>query len=297
MTVQATSPKNENNGLRILSTVLLVAFFTVLAILIIIPLWALLLGTFKGGAELFISGLNLSIQPEKLHLKAWKYLFTGIMSDGTYGPNYYFLWYKNSLMIVASQGVLTLLASSWVAYGFSKYNFKGKNVLFLCVLLVMMIPLEILMLPMYTQINAMGLRNSYAGVMLPFLVNMSAVFFFKQFLEGVPNDLLDAGRVDGCTEYGIFIRIIMPIMLPAFASMAVMVCMGAWNSLLWPLLVISSMDKYTIPLGLNTLFTPYGNNYDLMITGSCFAIVPLLVLYLFAQRFIIEGMTAGAVKG
>ena len=297
MTVQATSSKKEHNGLRTLSTILLVAFFSVLAILIIIPLWALLLGTFKGGAELFISGLNLSIQPEKLHLKAWKYLFTGVMSDGTYGPHDYFLWYKNSLMIVAIQGVLTLLASSWVAYGFSKYNFKGKNVLFLCVLLVMMIPLEILMLPMYTQINAMGLRNSYAGVMLPFLVNMSAVFFFKQFLEGVPNDLLDAGRVDGCTEYGIFIRIIMPIMLPAFASMAVMVCMGAWNSLLWPLLVISSMDKYTIPLGLNTLFTPYGNNYDLMITGSCFAILPLLVLYLLAQKFIVEGMTAGAVKG
>ena len=297
MTVQATSSKKEHNGLRTLSTILLVAFFSVLAILIIIPLWALLLGTFKGGAELFVSGLNLNPTWDKLHLKAWKYLFTGVMSDGTYGPHDYFLWYKNSLMIVAIQGVLTLLASSWVAYGFSKYNFKGKNVLFLCVLLVMMIPLEILMLPMYTQINAMGLRNSYAGVMLPFLVNMSAVFFFKQFLEGVPNDLLDAGRVDGCTEYGIFIRIIMPIMLPAFASMAVMVCMGAWNSLLWPLLVISSMDMYTIPLGLNTLFTPYGNNYDLMITGSCFAILPLLVLYLLAQKFIVEGMTAGAVKG
>ena len=126
---------------------------------------------------------------------------------------------------------------------------------------------------------------------------MSAIFFFKQFLEGVPGDLLDAGRVDGCTEYGIFFKIIMPIMKPAYASMAVLVGMGAWNGLLWPLLVISSMKKYTIPLGLNTLFTPYGNNYDLMITGSCFAILPLLLLYLLAQRFIIEGMTAGSVKG
>ena len=89
----------------------------------------------------------------------------------------------------------------------------------------------------------------------------------------------------------------MPIMKPAYASMAVLVGMGAWNGLLWPLLVISSMDKYTIPLGLNTLFTPYGNNYDLMITGTCFAILPLLLLYLLAQRFIIEGMTAGSVKG
>ena len=279
------------------STVILVVIFCILAFLIIVPLYALLLGTFKGGAELFVSGLNLNPTPEKLHLKAWNYLFTGMQSDGKLNPHDYFIWYKNSLFIVLVQGGLTLLLSSMVAYGLSKYRFKGQNVMFLCVLLVMMIPLEILMLPMYSQINTMGLRDSYAGVMLPFLVSMSAVFFFRQFLEGIPGDLLDAGRVDGCTEYGIFFRIIMPIMLPAYASMAVMVGMGAWNGLLWPMLVISDMKKYTIPIGLNTLWSPYGNNYDLMITGSCFAIVPLLVLYLFAQRFIIEGMTAGAVKG
>ena len=126
---------------------------------------------------------------------------------------------------------------------------------------------------------------------------MSAIFFFRQFLEGVPYDLLDAGRVDGCTEYGIFFRIIMPVMKPAYASMAVLVGMGAWNNLLWPMLVISDMKKYTIPIGLNTLWSPYGNNYDLMITGSCFAILPLLLLFLCAQKFIIEGMTAGSVKG
>ena len=290
--------KKKQEGRRFsISTVVVVALFVLLAFLIIVPLYALLLGTFKGGAELFVSGLNLNPTWDKLHLKAWRYLFTGVMSDGTSNPHDYFIWYKNSLFIVLVQGGLTLLLSSMVAYGLSKYRFKGQNAMFLCVLLVMMIPLEILMLPMYSQINTMGLRDSYAGVMLPFLVSMSAVFFFRQFLEGIPVDLLDAGRVDGCTEYGIFFRIIMPIMLPAYASMAVMVGMGAWNGLLWPMLVISDMKKYTIPIGLNTLWSPYGNNYDLMITGSCFAIVPLLVLYLFAQRFIIEGMTAGAVKG
>ncbi|MBP3523186.1 MAG: carbohydrate ABC transporter permease [Clostridia bacterium] len=290
--------KKRQEGRRFsVSTVIVVALFALLAFLIIVPLYALLLGTFKGGAELFVSGLNLNPTWDKLHLKAWRYLFTGVMSDGTTNPHDYFIWYKNSLFIVLVQGGLTLLLSSMVAYGLSKYRFKGQNAMFLCVLLVMMIPLEILMLPMYSQINTMGLRDSYAGVMLPFLVSMSAVFFFRQFLEGIPIDLLDASRVDGCTEYGIFFRIIMPVMLPAYASMAVMVGMGAWNGLLWPMLVISDMKKYTIPIGLNTLWSPYGNNYDLMITGSCFAIVPLLVLYLFAQRFIIEGMTAGAVKG
>jgi len=292
-----TVKKKSRLGYNPVARAAMVIFFAVLGLLIIIPLYALLLGTFKGGAELFVSGLNLDPTWDKLHLKAWTYLFTGVMSDGTLNPHDYFIWYKNSLFIVVVQGTLTLLASSVVAYGFSKYRFKFQNLLFLCVLLVMMIPQEILMLPMYTQINTMGLRNSYAGVMLPFLANMSAIFFFRQFMESIPHDLLDAGRVDGCTEYGIFFRIIMPILKPAYASMAVLVGMGAWNGLLWPMLVISDMDKYTIPIGLNTLWTPYGNNYDLMITGSCFAILPLLILFFCAQKFIIEGMTAGSVKG
>lgn len=287
----------KSSSVRLTLTVLSVLFFAVMAFLTLIPIYALLLGTFKGGAELFVSGLNLQIIPEKLHTKAWTYLFTGVMSNGEYNPHDYFIWYKNSLLLVLVQGSLTLLLSSMVAYGIAKYRFKLRNAVFMCVLLVMMVPQEILMLPMYTQINAMGLRNSYAGVILPFLTNMSAIFFFRQFLEGIPSDLLDAGRVDGCTEYGIFFRIIVPIMKPAYASMAVLVGMGAWNSLLWPMLVISDMSKYTVPIGLNTLWSPYGNNYDLMITGSCFAIIPLLLLYLFAQKFIIEGMTAGSVKG
>ena len=294
----AKSLKTEkSSSVRLVLTILSVLFFTGMAILTLIPIYALLLGTFKGGAELFVSGLNLQIIPEKLHTKAWTYLFTGVMSNGEYNPHDYFIWYKNSLLLVLVQGSLTLLLSSMVAYGIAKYRFKLRNAVFMCVLLVMMVPQEILMLPMYTQINAMGLRNSYAGVILPFLTNMSAIFFFRQFLEGIPSDLLDAGRVDGCTEYGIFFRIIVPIMKPAYASMAVLVGMGAWNSLLWPMLVISDMSKYTVPIGLNTLWSPYGNNYDLMITGSCFAIIPLLLLYLFAQKFIIEGMTAGSVKG
>ena len=288
---------NSKKRTKPVLTVLMVLFFTGLAVLILIPLYALILGTFKGGAELFVSGLNLKIIPEKLHLNAWRYLFTGVMSNGEYNPHDYFIWYKNSLLLVVIQGTLTLFFSSMVAYGIAMYKFKLRNLVFMCVLLVMMVPQEILILPMYTQINAMGLRNSYAGVMLPFIANMSAIFFFRQFLQGIPHELLDAGRVDGCNEYSIFLRIIVPIMKPAYASMAVLVGMGAWNAMLWPMLVISDMKKYTIPIGLNTLWSPYGNNYDLMITGSCFAKVPLLILYLFAQRFIIQGMTAGSVKG
>lgn len=289
--------KKSKLGYSPIARVLLILFFAALAILILIPLWAILLGTFKGGRELFISGLNLRIEPDKMNLLSWRYLFTGVTLEGTYLPHDYFLWFKNSLTITVVQTVLTLFISSWVAYGFAMYRFKGQNFLFLCVLMVMMIPFEILMLPMYIQANAMGLLDNMWGIILPFLANTSSIFFFRQFLAGVPLDLLDAGRVDGCTEYGIFLRIIMPILKPAMASMAVLSGMGAWNNLLWPMLVLTDMKKYTLPIGLNTLFTPYGNNYDLMICGSCFAIVPILIIYMFAQKFIIEGMTAGSVKG
>lgn len=147
--------KNSKAKRHPIASVALTLFFIVLSILFLIPLYALLLGTFKGGAELFVSGLNLRPDFELLHLKAWRYLFTGIMSNGEYNPHNYFIWYRNSLMLVLVQGGLTLLLSSMVAYGFAKYDFKGKNPLFMCVLLVMMVPLEILMLPMYSQVNAM----------------------------------------------------------------------------------------------------------------------------------------------
>lgn len=289
--------KKSRFGYSVSARIVLIVFFTGLAILVMIPLFAMFLNTFKGGTEMFRTGLNLRLEPEKWQLKSWRYLFTGIALDGSYIPHDYFLWFRNSLFLTIVQTVLGLLTSAWCAYGFAMYRFKGRNALFMCVLMVMMIPFEILMLPMYVQANAMGLLDSYWGIVLPFLANMSAIFFFRQFLSGLPMDLLDAGRVDGCTEYGIFFKIILPIMKPALSSMAVLVGMGSWNNLLWPMLVISTMKKYTLPLGLNTLFSPYGNNYDLMICGSTFAILPILLLFIFAQKYIIEGMTAGSVKG
>ena len=277
--------------------VLLILFFAALAALIIIPFFAIALGTFKGGPELWRNGLNLRLEFEKWSLNSWRYLFTGISNTGEHLPHDYFVWFQNSLVITVTQTALTLFISAWVAYGFTMYEFRLKGLFFLCVLMVLMIPFEILMLPMYVQANAMGLLDNMWGIILPFVASVAAIFFFRQYLSGLPKDLLDAGRVDGCTEYGIFLRIILPIMGPAMSSMAVLVGMGAWNNLLWPMLVLTSMKKYTLPIGLNTLFTPYGNNYDLMITGACFAILPILLLYIFAQKFIIEGMTAGSVKG
>lgn len=269
--------------------ILLLVFFSLLAIVILIPLAALFIGSFKEGKELIQYGLNLKIEPEKMSLRNYIYLFAGEHS--------YFKWFFNSILLTVLQVAGTLLVSACVGYGFAAYDFKGKNFWFVCVLLILMVPFEIMMLPLYNLMNDMKLSNSYAGIILPFMANASTIFFFRQYLSGIPKELMAAGRVDGATEYGIFAKLIFPVMKPAIASMAILNGMNSWNNFLWPLLVLRDADKYTLTIGLNTLLSPYGNNYDLLIVGSCFSVIPLLILFLCFQKYFLEGMVAGAVKG
>lgn len=267
----------------------LILVFVLVCIVILIPLFAIFLASFKDGKELIQYGLNLQIDFSKMNLKNYVFLFTG--------SHQYFTWFFNSVFLTVVQVVATILISACVGYGFAMYNFKGKNFWFICVLLIMMVPFEILMLPLYNQMIDMHLSNSYMGVILPFVANASTIFFFRQFLSGIPKEIIDAGRVDGATEYGIFVRLVLPIMKPSIAAMAILNGMNSWNNFLWPLLVLRDDKKFTLSIGLNTLLTPYGNNYDLLIVGSFFSIIPIFILYICFQKYFVEGMTAGAVKG
>lgn len=121
------------------------------------------------------------------------------------------------------------------------------------------------------------------GIILPYLVVPMLVFFFRQYLMGIPKDFLDAARVDGCTEYGIFFKIMIPLMKPSFAAMGIYQGMQSWNNFLWPMIVTNSIDKITLPVGLQSLLSPYGNNYDILIAGSCFAIIDSYIIYLFPE--------------
>ncbi len=177
------------------------------------------------------------------------------------------------------------------------YEFRFKNFLFMCVLLVMMVPAEIILLPLYKLTIGMGLSDSIWGIILPYMVVPMLIFFFRQYLSGIPKDFLDAARVDGCTEYGIFLRIMVPLMKPSFAAMGIYQGMQSWNNFLWPMIVVRSAEKVTLPVGLQSLMSPYGNNYDILIAGACFAIIPILILFVCFQSYFIEGMTAGGVKG
>lgn len=264
-------------------------FFAVVCLLILIPFYAVTIASFKPGEDLIRYGLNLRFDLSVMSFDNFAYLFTG--------DHAYFKWFFNSLFLTVVQVALTLIVSATVAYGFSAYEFKGKNILFICVLLIMMVPFEILLLPLYTLIFNIGLMNTYSAIILPGVASAATIFFFRQYLSGIPKEIISAGRVDGASEYGIYLRLILPIMKPSFAAMAILNGMNSWNNFLWPFMVLSDDRKYTLPIGLKTLLTPYGNNYDLLIVGSFFSIIPIFILFMAFQKYFIDGMTAGAVKG
>ncbi|OWA37873.1 arabinose transporter permease [Saccharibacillus sp. O16] len=267
----------------------LFVLFTLLCAIILVPFYAIALASFKPGEELIRYGLNLKFDLSVMSLDNYIYLFTG--------DHAYFTWFFNSLLLTVVQVALTLIVSATVAYGFSAYEFRGKNFLFICVLLIMMVPFEILLLPLYTLIFNLHMMNTYSAIVLPGIASAATIFFFRQYLSGIPKEIIAAGRVDGASEYGIYLRLILPIMKPSFAAMAILNGMNSWNNFLWPFMVLSDERKYTLPIGLKTLLTPYGNNYDLLIVGSFFSIIPIFILFVAFQKYFIDGMTAGAVKG
>lgn len=264
-------------------------FFVVVSFIALFPLLSLIISSFRPSSELMRNGITFSINWSELSLYNYIHIFT--QSPG------YWEWYGNSLIISALTIVLSLFFSSMVGYAMALYDFKGRNLLFLCVLVIIMIPFEVLMLPLYQLMINVNLINTYTGVMLPLIVAPTAVFFFRQYAMGLPAELMDAARIDGCTEYGIYFKIMAPLMLPSFSAMAILQGLNSWNNFLWPLLVIRSNDLFTLPIGLATLLTPYGNNYDTLIAGSVMTIIPIIILFIFFQRYFVAGLASGSVKG
>jgi arabinosaccharide transport system permease protein len=259
------------------------------ALIALFPIISLVISSFMPSSELMRNGISLSISFDQLQLDNYLYIFTQASE--------YWSWYGNSLIISAVTIVLSLFFSSMVGYALALYDFKGKNLFFILVLFILMVPFEILMLPLFRMMISTQLIDTYLAVILPLVVAPVAVFFFRQYALGLPKELMDAARIDGSTEYGIFFRIMLPLMGPSLAAMAILQGLASWNNFLWPLLVLRSNDMFTLPIGLATLLTPYGNNYDVLIAGSVMTIIPIIILFIFFQRYFVSGLTVGGVKG
>jgi len=262
----------------------------VVAVFCLAPFFFLIISSLRPGVEMIRNGISLSIDYSALNLKNYWLLVEG--KEGVY-----LFWYMNSVIITVLHTVLSLLLTAMVGYGLAVYEFKGKNIIFMIVLIVMMIPVEILILPLYKLTISMGTINTYLGVILPFVVAPTSIFFFRQYATSLPKELLDAGRIDGCGEFRIFFQIMMPLMLPAFGAMGILQAMASWNSFVWPLIVLRSNEMLTLPIGLQSLLTPYGNNYDLLFPGAVMSVIPIIILFIFNQKAFISGLTVGGVKG
>lgn len=269
---------------------LLFLLFLILGLLAIFPIYYLLISSFRPSDKMFRSGIVLFVRLEEITLRNYQYLFSES------GRNYFY-WYRNSILITAIYTTGALFLTSFVGYGLAVYNFKGRNLILTAVLFIMMIPLEILMLPLYKLLIALRLMNTYQGVVLPFVVSPIGIFFFRQYATGIQKDYIDAGRIDGCTELGIFFRIIAPLMKPAYSAMAILLSMRSWNDFVWPLIVLRTNKMFTIPIGLAGLLTPYGNNYDLLLSGAILAIIPVIIVFIFNQKYFVSGITIGGIKG
>ena len=256
----------------------------------LVPFFFLLISSFKPGQEMIRNGLQFNFDVQNYRLNNY-----GMLETDREGM--YLRWYLNSVVILVVQVACGLFFSSMVGYALAKYSFKGRNLLFMLVLVVMMVPVEILILPLYRQMDSFKLINSYLGVVLPFIVPATGVFFFRQYIQGLPSELMESGRIDGCTEFGIYFKIMMPLMLPAFGAMTILLSMNSWNAMVWPMIVLRTTDMQTLPIGLQSLLTPYGNNYDMLLSGAVMSVLPIMVIFLLNQKSFIAGMTAGSVKG
>ena len=278
------------------TTSLKIARFVITAVLlcvtiiVMIPLYYLLLGSFTDTARLFADGLAL--YPRWEIMGFFNYVKTVVERDGVYWN-----WYLNSITITAMYTVGALFLTSLVGYGLGVYHFRGKNFLFVLVLVVMMIPIEILMLPLFSMAVQWGFLNTRLGVILPFLVAGNAVFFFRQFCSGLPLEMMDAGRIDGATEFGIYYHIMVPLMKPAFGAMTILLAMAGWNMFLWPMIVLRGNANLTLPVGLATLLSPYGDNWAFLLPGAVLAVIPVIIVFLFNQKSFVSGLASGGVKG
>lgn len=204
----------------------------------------------------------------------------------------------NSVIVAGIVMVSNMFIASLAAYALAKFDFKGRNLFFKFVMLTVMIPVDILAIPMFQQIKSYGLLNSYLGIAAPYLVTAFSIFLMKQGIAAIPNDYLEAARVDGYSEIFIFFKIVIPMVIPYLVSMVVFTFLTNWDNYFWPLIVASNQKLYTIPIGLSALATAkqYLDNGALL-AGAVISVVPVLILFLFFQKQIMDTSVGSGIKG
>lgn len=205
-------------------------------------------------------------------------------------------WYVNSLLAAAASTISVAFFDSLAGYVFAKFNFPLKRVFFLLILASLMVPTEMLVIPWFIMATGAKLQDTLLGIIFPGLITATGVFMMRQSFYGVPDELLDAARIDGMSEFGIFTRIAWPLVKPAVAAISIFNFLGNWNAFLWPLIVTSKRITMTLPVGLSFFSGEAGSDWHLIMTGATLSTVPLLIVFLFMQKQIIQGVALTGMK-
>ncbi|MCS7300935.1 MAG: carbohydrate ABC transporter permease [Fimbriimonadales bacterium] len=203
----------------------------------------------------------------------------------------------NSVFVACAGVVIQLFFSSLAGYALAKYQFKGKHALTLLMLATLLIPGQVTLAPTYELIYRMGLVDTYAGLLVPGAVSVFGIFLFRQAMLSVPDELIQAARLDGCSEFQIYWQIVVPTVRPMVGAFVLIAFMGQWNSFLWPQIILHSAERFTLPIALTQMVGIYQQQYGMLMAGTLLSILPVMALFLFLQREFVAGLTAGAVKG
>ena len=266
-----------------------IAFHTLavmISVIALVPfLWMISTSLKSSGALLAVP---IQWIPEEPTLQAYVRLFslTGILRS-----------IVNSFIVTAGAVVFTLASSSLAAFALSKIEFRGREGVFMLFIASMMLPSQVLFIPLYLIMNNLGLVNNLIAIILPYLFQAFAVFMLRQQMMSIPDTYLDAAAIDGAGLLRSFITVFLPMCRTALVTLAIIISMNAWNDYLMPLVILTSSENYTLPIILNSLSGQFKTDYDLLMAGSLVSIVPLLVVYIVFQRYFASGLQVGGIKG
>ncbi|MFD0714343.1 carbohydrate ABC transporter permease [Paenibacillus sp. GCM10027626] len=255
---------------------------------IVLPVWLLFVSSFR-------ETTNVLTYPPKL----WP-------DDGSFanylelfaGTTYHFdKWFLNSVIVAGISTILSLLICAMAGYAFARRAFPGKTILFMLIMSTMMVPGIVSLIPSFLIVDKLGWTNSYMGLIFPTVASAFGVFLMRQFIQVLPKELEESAKLDGCSDYGTFFKIILPITGPSLGVLAIFHFVGNWGSLIWPLVITTDVTMQTLPVGIAGMKTYESNSSGTIMAATFLSFVPLFIVFLFAREKFIEGVTAGAVKG
>ncbi|PRY26167.1 carbohydrate ABC transporter membrane protein 2 (CUT1 family) [Aliiruegeria haliotis] len=253
-------------------------------IAMIMPIVYMLSTSLKWPHEVY----DVNLVPKEPTLDNYRF----VLEDGRF-----YGWFINSLVIATITTICNLFFDSLVGYTLCKFRFPGRYIVFIAILSTLMIPTEMLVIPWYLMSQQFGWLDTYWGIMFPGLMTAFGTFLMKQFFETVPNDFIEAARIDGLNELEIWWTVAMPLVRPALAALAIFVFLGNWTAFIWPLIVTNSVEMYTLPVGLSSFGDEADVAWELIMTGAAISTIPTLVVFLIFQRFIIRGVVMAGLKG